>query len=135
MKLRLFFTLLLLSLGTAAFAQVGVAYHQSGLPFAEVHYEFGERVRPLFRPGVDSFFDNFPLELAITYDILDREDYEFYAGLGGRINGFEGAVIPIGLNVYPFDNKRFGFHIEVAPIIGDADILRGSWGMRYRFTR
>jgi hypothetical protein len=44
-------------------------------------------------------------------------------------------VVPIGVNIYPFSNKNFGFHIELAPIIGWDDVLRGSWGIRYRFPR
>lgn len=131
--MKAFSVLLFLLLPLSAFAQFGVAYHQSGLPFVSLSYEIDGRFRPELRPGTDSFFDNLPLELAMVYDILDEEDYEFYAGLGGRINGFEGVVIPIGLNVYPLTNKNVGVHIELAPIIGNADILRGSWGIRYRF--
>jgi len=69
----------------------------------------------------------------VTYDIFNKDYYEFYAGLGGRITTFAGVVIPIGLNIYPFAVKNFGFHIELAPIIGDSAILRGSWGIRYKF--
>ena len=44
------------------------------------------------------------------------------------------VVVPIGLNIYPFSSKAFGFQMELAPIIGD-DVLRGSWGIRYRFIK
>jgi hypothetical protein len=64
---------------------------------------------------------------------LNKPDYELYAGLGYRFGIFSGLVVPIGLNIYPFAKKNFGFHIEVAPILFDADILRGSLGIRYIF--
>jgi hypothetical protein len=48
---------------------------------------------------------------------------------------FGGLVIPVGLNIFPFETKSFGFHIELSPIIAfdDEALLRGSWGIRYRF--
>ncbi len=49
--------------------------------------------------------------------------------------GYTGVVIPVGLNIYPFTNKKFGFHIEAAPVIGEDFILRDSWGIRYRFRK
>jgi hypothetical protein len=110
-----------------------VTDHQSGIPFVSFSYEINDRFRPELRPGTDSFFDNLPLELSLVYDVINEEDYEFYLGLGARVNAFEGAVIPIGLNVYPLKNKNIGVHMEIAPIIGDAELLRGSWGIRYRF--
>lgn len=47
----------------------------------------------------------------------------------------DGIVIPVGLNIYPLPFKNFGFHMELAAIAGDGGILRGSWGIRYRFLR
>jgi len=44
-------------------------------------------------------------------------------------------VIPVGLNIYPFENKSFGFQMEIAGLIGEVDILRGSTGIRYRFNK
>ena len=67
-------------------------------------------------------------------DIFNEENYEFYVGLGAKFNSFDGLVIPVGLNIFPFSSKNFGFHIELSPIIlGDNELLRGSWGIRYRF--
>ena len=41
----------------------------------------------------------------------------------------------ISLIIYlvPLPTKDFGFQIELAPIIGELNILRGSLGIRYRF--
>lgn len=125
--------LLFLTLPTLASAQVGVDYHFSNLPFLGINYEIKERVRPEIRIGTDTYFEDISIEGIVTYDILNKTDYEFYAGLGIRSNDFAGLVIPIGLNFYPFTEKKFGFHIELAPIIGDEDILRDSLGIRYKF--
>ncbi len=127
-------TLLFLSFPTIGFAQLGVAFHQSNIPFIGINYEINGLLRPEIRIGTDNYFDDTSIEAIITYDIFDKDNYEFYAGIGGRVNNFSGVVIPVGLNIYPFTFKNFGFHIELAPIIGDLAILRGSWGIRYRFN-
>ena len=116
-----------------AFAQLTVGFHQSNVPFIGINYEFADRLKPEFRLGMDQFLDDLSFEGIVSYDIVNEDDFEFYAGAGVRVNGFSGVVIPLGLNIYPFEVKKFGFHIEIAPIIGENDILRGSWGIRYRF--
>ena len=131
--MRRLITLILLSIPTLNFAQFGVDIHMSNIPFFGLSYEIKERFRPEFRIGTDTYFDDFSVEGIVTYDILNKPDYEFYAGLGIRSNDFAGLVIPIGFNFYPFEEKKFGFLIELAPIIGESDILRGSLGFRYKF--
>ncbi|HZH36892.1 MAG TPA: hypothetical protein VEX65_06445 [Flavisolibacter sp.] len=118
-----------------AFAQFGVNFHQSNLPFVGVNYEFKNKLRTELRIGTDNYFDATTLEGVITYDMVDKDDYEIYAGIGGRVINFEGLVIPIGVNVYPLSTKQFGFHIELAPLIGESSVLRGTWGIRYQFGR
>jgi hypothetical protein len=54
---------------------------------------------------------------------------------GSKSKWVLGLVVPLGINIYPLTTKQFGFHIELAPIIGESGVLRGSWGIRYRFTR
>lgn len=122
-------------LSNVAFAQFGVSVHQSELPFVGFNYEFSERLRPELRIGTDNYFENVSVEVIGTYDILNKEDYEFYAGAGVRFNLLDGLVIPVGLNIFPFQSKSFGFQIELSPIISfdDSSLLRGSWGIRYRF--
>ena len=126
--------LFLSTIPSLGFAQLGVAYHQSNIPFIGINYEIIDLLRPEIRIGTDNFFTDTSLELVVTYDILNKEDYELYAGLGGRIESFAGIVIPIGLNIYPFEVKQFGFQIEIAPLVGSWVVLRGSWGIRYRFN-
>lgn len=120
-----------------AFSQTTVSFHQSNLPFIGVNHQFGERFIPEFRVGTDQFFENLSVELAGNYILKNEERYEFYAGLGLRVGSFEGLVVPVGLNIYPFEQKDFGFHIEGTPIIGfnDSALFRGSFGIRYRFAK
>jgi len=138
LKVKFMKILLLLIVGLApsvTYGQFGVNFHQSNLPFAGINYEFAERFRPEVRIGTDNYFEDLSVEGIFTYDILNKDNYEFYGGLGARAEDFTGLVIPIGLNFYPFSTKNFGFHIELAPILGDENILRGSWGIRYRFKK
>ncbi|SFG02695.1 MULTISPECIES: hypothetical protein [Salegentibacter] len=116
-----------------SYSQLNVSYHQSNLPFIGIGYDINERLTPELRLGTDQFISDLSVEAVITYKFLKKENYDFYAGLGYRVNAFEGLVAPVGLNFYPFNEKKFGFHIEAAPILFDADILRGSFGIRYRF--
>ena len=131
MKKLLF--LLFMGVSSAAFSQVAVSFHQSNLPFVGVSYDINERLRPELRIEVGSYLTDVPLELVLIYDIVSNEDYEFCVGLGGRTQEYNGLVVPLGVNIYPFENKSFGFMVELAPILGENDILRGSWGIRYRF--
>lgn len=128
-------TLIFVLFSNIALAQFGVSAHQSELPFIGFNYEFNDHLRPEIRIGTDNYFDNISVEIIATYDILNKQDYEFYAGAGVRFNLFDGAVIPVGLNIFPFETKSFGFHIELSPLISfdDESLLRGSWGIRYRF--
>lgn len=116
-----------------AFSQVTVSYHQSSLPFLGVNYQFGERFVPEFRLGTNDFLTDFDVELVANFLIMKEESVEIYGGLGGRVGDFSGLVIPFGINAFPFARKDFGFHMELAPMVGDFDLLRGSFGIRYRF--
>lgn len=133
-------TKLLLSLGVIICssvnvqAQLGVDVHQSNLPFVGIHYQMTERFIPEIRIGTDISMRDLSFELDLNFIILKNDEFEFYSGIGGRTNVFKGIVVPVGLNVYPFETKNFGFQIEVASLIRwDEEVLRGSWGIRYRF--
>lgn len=112
-------------------AQIEVGYHHSQIPFIDFSYEVYENTKPHLRIGTNTNFGSSNLELDITYDYLNKDFYELYAGLGGNLF-FESITIPIGMNMYPFDHQNFGFHMEITPIIQD-EILRGTFGIRYRF--
>jgi hypothetical protein len=128
----LIFTSLVAIISTNLFAQVGVTFHQSSIPFVGINKQIGERFLPEFRIGTDNFFEDTALELDVNYLLIKKSDYELYSGLGGRIQILQGLVIPVGINCYPLENKNFGFHIELAGIVGEKNVLRGSWGIRIK---
>lgn len=135
MNKNLLFLVICFFTGVNSFGQLAVGYHQSNLPFIAVSYDIDQRFTPELRLGADTFIENLSIEAVLNYTFIEKEDYDFYGGLGYRINNYQGLVIPIGLNFYPFSEKKFGFHIEAAPILLDANILRGSFGIHYRFLK
>jgi hypothetical protein len=114
-------------------AQFGVNYHQSGLSFLGVTYEFEESFLAEARFSTDVFLDDLAVEGVIAYKIHKGDNHFAYVGVGGRYAFFPAFVVPVGLAIFPFENKQFGFHIEAAPLIQRFTIFRGSWGIRYRF--
>ena len=120
---------------TVSFAQWTVSYHQSNLAFVGVNKQLGEKWLPEFRVGTDNFFSDVSLELVINRVFYKNDRLDVYGGFGGRVQSFEGFVIPAGINIYPFDKKDFGFHIEAAGLVGNESIFRGSFGIRYRFLK
>lgn len=71
----------------------------------------------------------------LNYIFIKNETVDVYVGIGGRTTFFEGLVIPLGMNIYPFEKDNFGFHMELAGLINEGALLRGSWGIRYRFLK
>lgn len=134
-NLVLFFYFALLS--TVVFSQTTVTFHQSNLPFIGVNYQFGEKFIPEFRIGTDQYLDDISVELVANYIFKQSDRFEFYGGVGPRIGSFASVVIPVGLNIYPFEVKDFGFHMEGAPMINfnGGSLFRGSFGIRYRFIK
>ncbi len=126
--------LLLIGAKTMSFAQLGVDFQFSGIPFIGFNYEIKDRYKPELRLGTDNYFEDVSVEIIATYDILNKENYELYAGLGGHFISLSGLVIPVGLYMHPFQDKNFGFVFEVAPVFGDiSNLLRGSFGFSYKF--
>ena len=116
------------------FSQIGTSLQYSSLPFWGINYELWDRFKPELRLGTDVYFEDVSVEVIATYDILDKDDYELYAGLGGHFVSFSGFVLPVGMYLHPFQDKKFGFVFEVAPIFGaDSNLLRGSLGISYKF--
>lgn len=128
--------LVLSTLTGSAFAQFGVSYHQSSHPFVGFNYEIADWFLPELRFGMDNHPNNMSVEAVATFQFVNKEEVEVYAGVGGRAYNRPGLVAPIGVHAFPFARKNFGFHMEIAPIISehrDTPYIRGSWGIRYRF--
>lgn len=132
-------------------AQLGTTLYQSpDVMTAGLMYEFNNLVRPEIRIGVasGSFSSSNILELLVNFDIVNKTDYEFYAGAGLIAAGFnqsrytainDGLIalsIPVGFNIYPFDNKQLGLHIDVSTLVFEATLsFLPRWGIRYKFRK
>ena len=116
-------------------AQLSVGYHQSSfVSLIAVGYETGDRFSPEIRIGTNVYLNDPVIEVVGRYDFIQKEKYDFYAGLGGLfLSDYGGIVAPVGFVFYPFEERKFGFHLEAAPMVGEDVILRGSWGIIYKF--
>lgn len=110
MKRQLLILFFLCSIPSLAFCQLGISYHQSNLSFVGLRYEVKDHLKPEVRIGTDRYFTGFSLEGDLTYDILQKEEYEVYLGAGfyGTSN-FRMLTIPLGLNIFPFKRKISAF--------------------------
>ena len=116
-------------------AQWGVTYHQSALSYFGVNKQVGKSWLPELRLGTNLFVEDVPVELMINYQWVNKDEYQFYTGISGWANQSDvDVVIPLGFNFFPLENKRFGFHTEIGFFISD-EVLRGSFGLRYRFLK
>jgi hypothetical protein len=122
-------------------AQLGATFNQSTyLSSVGVMYEFNDRIRPELRLGLNEnfvWFESNTAEFAINYDIINKVDYEFYSGIAFLYadNMGQGLMIPLGLNIYPFENKQFGFNIEGATLFDGMITFIPRWGFRYKFNK
>ncbi|UZD21250.1 outer membrane insertion C- signal [Algoriphagus halophytocola] len=85
------------------------------------------------------------VELMGAYNIIRKEDVNFYAGLGLGLDDDRNhnhddeddiyIAIPIGLLVTPFNSKNLGLVLEAAPILADdhGDYFRAGFGFKYTF--
>jgi len=117
-------------------AQLMLSYHQYlDDNLVGISYELNH-LRPEFRFGVNRILEEIALEFNLNYILISNEKYNFYSGVGYNNDlGINSFVIPIGLNIYPFELKEFGFLIEIKPTFSD-DVyssLRGSIGIQYTF--
>lgn len=119
-----------------------VSYHQSpNGGEASYAYEINDKFRPEIRLFPNSLMDDLFVRLMFNYDWIEKEDYEFYSGISllGSPNARTTLGLPVGINIYPFENKSFGFLMEFAPSFplgeGNGSYFTGSWGIRYRFSK
>lgn len=135
-KIGYLIVMLMFFLSTHLFAQFEVSYHVPSV--AAFGYEFNNGLNPEVRLVTNIPVDNFGIEAVLNYGFIRKTDYTFYGGLGiSMINGDLGGFVPFGLNIYPFENKSFGFLMEAGPfVVQNANIsLSGNVGLRYRFLK
>ncbi len=133
--------LMLLS-SSIANSQFGVNYHQSlNSSFAGFNYEIKNRFKIEMRMGSQrnsGWGDRFAFQSILLFDIINKDDYEFYLGVGAYTDWDNEAffIAPLGFNFYPLESKKFGVHIELTPIISNyGETVRASAGIRYRFLK
>ena len=139
--LNLFIVLFFLIGGSkTVYAQVhaGVSFHYSQNTRLGLYADIYDRVVLEGRIIDYSLLIDTPFEIYGFYKVLNKKNYEIYAGLGYGLSAFDifnGLIVAVGTNIYPFENKKLGFHIELNPIKGDFSplIIKASWGMRYTF--
>ncbi|MGM0580360.1 MAG: hypothetical protein ACQETL_06755 [Bacteroidota bacterium] len=125
-----------------SFSQSIVSFHQSANGSQGSYaYEYNDKYRAEFRIFTNNFIDVIPIRLMFSADWVEKDIYEFYTGISLIPFTPQAPVVgfPVGLNIYPFENKNFGFIMEFAPNLafGEAGgaYFSGSWGIRYRFNK
>jgi hypothetical protein len=112
-------------------------YHSTYVDYIGLHFETDIRLVPELRIGDFFRFERLPVVASVSYQIVDKEDIEFYAGIGVFfiINSQRNFITPVGFNFYPFEKKNFGFHFEAALHYQEESFLINSLGIRYRFLK
>ena len=119
---------------------IGVSYHQSQNTRVGGFLEIRNKVLFDFRILDFTRIEDTTVEMLGSFKITTAPDHEIYLGIGYGLSPYSdltGVIGAIGINIYPFEQKKLGFHIEVNPIFPEEPeifgITRASWGIRYRF--
>jgi hypothetical protein len=125
-----------------SYSQSVLSYHQSpNGGQAAYAYEVNDKFRPEIRLFANTFIEELFLKVMLNYNFVRKDSYEFYSGLTAYTAIAEDMtiMIPFGLNIYPFEQKNFGFQMEFSPSFPFGQpwgpYFTGSWGIRYRFNR
>ncbi len=125
--------------GYYSMAQVGVSYQFSELhPNISVSYGAKNQWWGELRLSADVDLSNFSPEALGLYNFIKKESADFYGGVGLKVNLIPGPMAVTGLNIYPFENRQFGFLAELGFMYNtdnDNGILRGLGGFRYIFNK
>ncbi|MDR7129962.1 hypothetical protein J2X69_002308 [Algoriphagus sp. 4150] len=140
--------LVLLSLTLFAFVSFAKAQISAGvnLQSSETFVTIGtDPYKQFFGEGRIGTGRNIGIELMGAYNIVQKDDMNFYAGLGlgldnDRHNNHRNdddiyIAIPIGLLITPFSSKNLGLVLEAAPVLATdhGDYFRAGFGFKYTF--
>lgn len=122
-------------IGNKSFSQTSLAYYNSSDSKIGLAHHFTEKIWGEARLSLT--FEDLNTEFVLCYDALKLKDYNFYVGLGAQIRDESGFVIPIGVQLAPFENfKNLSLHVELLPIFTDYEsMLQSSIGIRYTFGK
>lgn len=134
--LKITFVILLLTLiANKGFSQTSLAYYNSSDSKISLAQNFTEKLWGEVRVALT--FEDLNTDFVLCYNTFEVSDYNFYLGLGARIRNDSGLIIPIGVQVAPFEKfKELSLHVELQPIFTDKDTkLQSSIGIRYTFGK
>ncbi len=116
-------------------AQVGFSYlHSDVISAVGISTNPDKNIWGELRMGMDINAADFSPEIVGFTNVIKRDDFKMFLGVGGRLQVLEGIVLPaIGFTFKPIESKpNFALHAEGALIVGDfGEVLRGSFGFRY----
>lgn len=119
-------------------AQISVSFYNSSLSKIGVAYNFNDKIWTELRVMSNTVFEDITPELVVCYNVINKEKYRMYAGVGGVVNYFNGIVLPVGVQFSPFEKLAdFSLHIECQPTFDFESefLLQSSWGLRYMFNK
>jgi len=125
-------------LGINGFSQISVSFYNSSLSKIGVAYNFNDKIWTELRVYSNTVLEDITPELVVCYNVIKKEKFNIYAGIGGVVNYYDGIVLPVGVKFSPFEKlNNFSLHIECQPTFnfGNDFILQSSWGLRYMFKR
>ena len=130
-----FVFLLFTLIANKGFSQTSLAYYSSSDSKISLAQNFTEKIWGELR--VDLTFDDLNTDFVLCYNAFKGKEYNFYLGLGARVRNDSGIIVPIGVQVAPFEKfKELSLHVELQPIFTDKDNkLQSSIGMRYTFGK
>lgn len=136
MKKVLITGFIILSTIINGFSQISVAYYQSAGAKIAIAHNFTDRIWAEARVYGNAFTNNFTPEAALLYNVIQKENHSVYIGAGGNVNGYQGFILPMGVQVRPLrDFRNLSLLIEFQPMydFNTYYILQTSFGFRYHF--
>ena len=131
---KISFVILLFTLiANKGFSQTSISYYNSSDSKIGLAHNFSEKLWGEARLAVT--FEDFNTDFVLCYNAFEINNYNLYLGLGAQINDDSGLIIPIGVQVAPFEKfKELSLHVELQPIFTENDSkLQSSIGLRYTF--
>jgi len=139
MKKLLIAIALLFFVSTFSHAQIGFSYlHSDVISALGISTNSANKIWAEARVGLDVTWSNASPEFIGNYNVIRRDDFDFFIGIGGRFNAVEGVILPnVGFQFKPIQSKdNFYIHAEGMYVHGSAaDIFKGSVGIRYFLKR
>tara|TARA_R110001583_G_scaffold123940_1_gene275399 strand:+ start:15978 stop:16397 length:420 start_codon:yes stop_codon:yes gene_type:complete len=134
--IKILFVILLFTLiANKGFSQTSISYYNSSDSKIGLAHNFSEKLWGEARVAVT--FEDFNTDFVLSYNVFEINNYNLYLGLGAQINDDSGLIIPIGVQVAPFEKfKELSLHVELQPIFTENDSkLQSSIGLRYTFGK